>query len=539
MSTARATSLAVIDHLAILPILVPMLGIITNVILGDKRTAGRIVGLNIVFSIVLVVVAILLFLVPARLSDTPAIVYPLGSWPVPFGIVLVADRLATLMVLTTSILALAALVFASARWHGKGANFFPLFHALTMGLNGAFLTGDLFNLFVFFELLLAASYGLVLHGGGRNRIRAALHYVAINLVASFLFLVGVALIYATTGSLNMAAIAQALPGIAADDRGLFDVGAAVLGVAFLIKAGTWPLHFWLPNTYSAAAPPVAALFAIMTKVGFYSILRLWTLVFANTSGAELAFGQGLLFALGLATVAYGSIGVLSCKSLDRLASYLILVSAGTLLLAVGYSDPGVTAGALYYVVVATLAAGALFLLKDIIDQILPPEAQVLAVSLELYGDEEEPVDEDQEVSRTIPAATALIGLSFAVIALIMAGLPPLSGFIAKFAMISAAFDVEGAPTYATWGLMGALIVSGLFVLVSMVRNGINIFWASMPESELRLRPLEIAPVLGLLAICVLIAVAAGPAMGFFIEAATFLHSPTAYIDAVLQPGGNG
>jgi len=531
--------LAVIDHLAILPILVPMLGIIANVLLGDKRTVTGVVGLNIAFSLTLVVAAILLFLVPAQSGETPAIVYPLGSWPVPFGIVLVADRLATLMVLTTSILALAALVFASARWHGKSPNFFPLFHALTMGLNGAFLTGDLFNLFVFFELLLAASYGLVLHGGGRNRIRAALHYVAINLVASFLFLVGVALIYATTGSLNMAAIARALPGIAAADRGLFDVGAAVLGVAFLIKAGAWPLHFWLPNTYSAAAPPVAALFAIMTKVGFYSILRLWTLVFANTSGAELAFGQGVLFALGLATVAYGSIGVLSCKSLDRLASYLILVSAGTLLLAVGYSDPGVTAGALYYVVVATLAAGALFLLKDIIDQILPPEAQVLAVSLELYGDEEEPVDEDQEVGRTVPAATAVIGLSFAVIALIMAGLPPLSGFIAKFAMISAAFAVDGAPTYATWGLMGALIVSGLFVLVSMVRNGINIFWASMPESELRLRPLEIAPVIGLLAICVLSAVAAGPIMGFLAEAATFLHSPTAYIDAVLPPGENG
>src|SRR5690606_24002390 len=123
-------------------------------------------------------------------------------------------------------------------------------------LNGAFLTGDLFNLFVFFELLLAASYGLALYGGGRNRVRAAMHYIVVNLVASFLFLFGVALIYATTGTLNMADIARVLPEVAAEDRGLFEAGAAILGIAFLIKAGAWPLHFWLPNTYSSAAPPV-------------------------------------------------------------------------------------------------------------------------------------------------------------------------------------------------------------------------------------------------------------------------------------------
>lgn len=526
------------NHLAVLPILIPMLAVIANIILGDQRSKGRIIGLNVGFSVVLVVVALMLFVVQTGPGDVPASIYPLGNWPVPFGIVLVADRLAALMVLTTSILALAALIFASARWHSKGTNFFPLFHALTMGLNGAFLTGDLFNLFVFFELLLAASYGLVLHGGGRNRVRAALHYVAINLVASSLFLFGVALIYATTGTLNMADIARVLPTIAPDDRGLFEAGAAVLGVAFLIKAGAWPLHFWLPNTYSSAAPPVAALFSIMTKVGFYAILRLWTLVFANGSAAELTFGQNALFILGLATVAYGSIGVLSCKSLDRLASYLILVSAGTLLLAVGYNDAGVTAGALYYLVVATLAAGALFLLKDIIDQILPSEAQVLAVSLELYGDEEEELDDDLQVSRTIPAAATLVSACFGVAALVMAGLPPLPGFLAKFAMISAAFAVDGAPGAATWWFTGAMIVSGLFVLVSMVRNGINIFWASLPEGELRLRPLEIAPVIGLLALCVLLAVAAGPVMAELAQAAAFLHAPTSYIDAVLVHGGS-
>lgn len=527
------------SHIAILPILLPMAAAIANLVLGDQRTKSRIIGLNIAFSVALVLIAVLLLTVLARSGQSAAAVYPLGNWPVPFGIVLVADRLSAIMVLTTSILSLAALVYACGRWHSRGTNFFPLFHALTMGLNGAFLTGDLFNLFVFFELLLAASYGLALHGGGRNRVRSAVHYIVINLVASFLFLIGVALIYGTTGTLNMADIARVAPNIAAADRGLFEAGAAVLGVAFLIKAGSWPLHFWLPNTYSSAAPPVAALFAVMTKVGFYAILRLWTLVFANTSGADFTFAQNTLLVLGVATVAYGSIGALSCKALDRLASYLILVSAGTLLLAVAYNAPGVTTGALYYVVVATLAAGALFLLKDIIDQILPSEAQVLAVSLELYGDEEEALDEDQEVSRTFPGAAMLVSWCFAVAALVMAGLPPLSGFIAKFAMISSAMNADNAPTAATWWLTGSLIVSGLFVLVAMVRNGINIFWTSLPEDQaLQLRALEIGPIVALLALCVLMAIAAGPAMSFFADTAAFIHAPLGYIDTVLPNAVN-
>jgi multicomponent K+:H+ antiporter subunit D len=528
-----------LNHLAILPILIPLIAVIANLIMTDQRSNKRVVGLNIGFSALLVLVSILLFVVLAQTDNTAAAVYPLGNWPIPFGIVLVADRLSAIMVLTTSILALAALIYASARWHSRGINFFPLFHALTMGLNGAFLTGDLFNLFVFFELLLAASYGLALFGSGRNRVRAAMHYIVINLVASFLFLIGVALIYGTTGTLNMADIARAVPLIAAEDRGLFEAGAAVLGIAFLIKAGSWPLHFWLPNTYSSAAPPVAALFAVMTKVGFYSILRLWMLVFANDASApEATFGQTVLLVLGVATLVYGSIGALSCKALDRLASYLILVSAGTLLLAVGYNAPGVTAGALYYMVVATLAAGALFLLKDVIDQILPAEAQVLAVSLELYGDEEEAIDEDQEVSRTIPAAATIVTLCFAIAALVMAGLPPLSGFLAKFAMISAAFAADGAPHAATWWMTGALIVSGLFVLVSMVRNGINIFWTSLPDDgTFRLRTMEIGPIVILLGLCVIMAIAAGPAMAFFAETAAFIHTPPSYINTVMPMGG--
>ena len=526
-----------VNHLAILPILISLAGVIVNLVLGDQRHRGRTFAVNLVISLLGLGAAIVLFVALAGGGPTATWIYPLGDWPVPFGIVLVADRLAATMVLTTAILSLAALLYSSARWHSRGIHFFALFHALTMGLNGAFLTGDLFNLFVFFELLLAASYGLALYGAGRNRVRAAMQYIAVNLVASSLFLIGVALIYGTVGTLNMADIARAVPLVQESDRGLFEAGAAVLGVAFLIKAGSWPLHFWLPNTYSSAAPPVAALFAIMTKVGFYAILRLWTLAFGDAAAEGSLFGQEVMMVLGVATIAYGSIGALSCKALDRLASYLIIVSAGTLLLAVAYNVPAVTAGALLYAVVATLAAGALFLLKDLIDQILPSEAQVLAVSLELYGDEEEETDGDQEVSPTIPAGTAIVGWCFAIAALVMAGLPPLPGFIAKFAMISGAFQGAGALTAMTWWFAGALMLSGLLVLVAMVRNGINIFWASLPDGEVvQLRRLELGPILGLLALCVVISLMAGPLMGFFLDTANAIHRPDAYASAVL-PGG--
>src|SRR5690606_23154108 len=203
---------------------------------------------------------------------------------------------------------------------------------------------------------------------------------------------------------------------------------------------------WLPPAYSAAAPPVAALFTIMTKVGFYAVLRLKTLAFPASE-----FGEIALFVIGIATLPYGSIGALSSKALDRLASYLILVSAGTLLLAVSYDVPGVTAGALLYLVVATFAAGALFLLKDIIDQALPAEAQVLAISLEFYGeDDEEEIDEDEEVSPRVPTGAALISWCFAIVALVLAGLPPLAGFLSKFVMISSAFTAVEEPNPLTW-----------------------------------------------------------------------------------------
>src|SRR6185312_5265156 len=291
-------------------------------------------AINVVSTLILLGVAVALL----RFADTPTAnasgsvgVYLLGNWSAPFGIVLVADRLSALMLVLTSILALAALVFSIARWHRAGVHFHVLVQFLLMGLNGAFLTGDLFNLFVFFEVFLAASYGLVLHGSGAPRVKAGLHYIAVNLAASSLFLIGVSLIYGATGTLNMADLAARIPAVPDSERMMLEAGAAVLGIAFLVKAGMWPLCFWLPSAYSVVTPPVAAMFSIMTKVGVYVILRLWLLLFGAEAGASAHFGHAWLLVGGIATVAFASISLLASQDLQRQAAFSVIVSSGTLL----------------------------------------------------------------------------------------------------------------------------------------------------------------------------------------------------------------
>jgi len=268
---------AVLRHIVVLPVVVPLVaGTLMFFVAESRRTARVALALGSVL-MQLAAGGALLYLT----SDAaPYIwaegvgVYSIGGWPAPFGIVLVVDRVAAVMVTLAATVALAALVYSITRWDRPGQPFHSLFQFLTMGLNGAFLTGDLFNLFVFFEVLLAASYGLMLRGGGTERMRLGLQYVAVNLAGSILFLVGVALIYGMAGTLNMADLAGRAATLGLHERGLFDAGAAVLGVAFLIKAGSWPLNFWLPGTYSIAIAPVAAAFAMMTKVGLYAVLRL-------------------------------------------------------------------------------------------------------------------------------------------------------------------------------------------------------------------------------------------------------------------------
>lgn len=285
-------TIAFADHLIIAPIVLPLIIGAALMLIDDRRRPLK-ATLSVATTVALLVLALALLQRASGLTTMPETAsYALGNWPAPFGIVLVLDRLSAMMLLLTSILGLSALVFSLARWHRAGPNFHTLFLFLIMGLNGAFLTGDLFNLFVFFEVLLAASYGLVLHGMGAVRVKAGLHYIVVNLAASTLFLIGVSLIYGASGTLNMADLALRIPGMGDEDRMFLEAGAAILGVAFLVKAGMWPLSFWLPTAYAAACAPVAAIFAIMTKVGVYILLRLSLLLFGNGAGESGTFWHG-------------------------------------------------------------------------------------------------------------------------------------------------------------------------------------------------------------------------------------------------------
>lgn len=522
------------EHLIVMPIVLPLVSAALMLLIDERNRLLR-AAINVASTLILFGVAVALL----RFADTPTAnasgsvgVYLLGNWSAPFGIVLVVDRLSALMLVLTSILALAALVFSIARWHRVGVHFHVLVQFLLLGLNGAFLTGDLFNLFVFFEVLLAASYGLVLHGSGALRVKAGLHYIAINLATSSLFLIGVSLIYGTTGTLNMADLAARIPGIAAGDRMLLEAGAAILGVAFLVKAGMWPLCFWLPGAYAAAATPVAALFSIMTKVGIYIVLRLWLLLFGVEAGASAHFGSDLLLAGGIATVIFGSLGVLASQHLARLAGFNVLVSSGTLLAVIAVGDAAVTGGALFYLVVSALAISAFFLLVELIERGRVAGADMLAVTVEAFGDEEE--DEQVVVGIAIPATMAILGVSFACCALLLAGLPPLAGFIAKFLLLSALFHPTAAVGATAWTLMALLMVSGLAVVIAMMRAGIRALWVSTESIVPSVRVIEMAPIAALLLLCLALTVQGGPVMRFMHATAQSLHTPQTYVGHVFS-----
>ena len=517
-------------HLIIAPILIPLFAAAILLFIDERQRVGKAM-VSLAAAVMLCLVSIVLF----EIENGPNAfegVYLLGNWAAPFGIVLVLDGLSALMLLLTSVIGIAALVYSLARWHGVGAHFHTMFQLLLMGVNGAFLTGDLFNLFVFFEVMLAASYGLLLHGSGPLRVKAGMHYIAVNLAAALLFLIGVSLIYGTAGTLNMADLAARIPQIEPDRLMLMQAGAGVLGVAFLIKAGMWPLCFWLPTAYSAASAPVAGVFAILSKLGIYVILRLTMLLFSE--GPSAGFGSTFLLYGGIATLIFGTIGVLASQALGRLAGFSVLVSSGTLLMVIGISDGAVSSGALLYLVSSTLTISAFFMLIELVERGQDAGANVLAVTMEAYGDADE--DEPEEGDGvTMPGTMAILGTCFAACAILLSGLPPLSGFIAKFAMLSAMMGTGAIgvpPTAAVWALIILVILSGVAALISMTRAGIRTFWSSIEGTVPRVLVIEIVPVMFLLALTLALTVQAGPAMQYMDTTIRTLANPKLYIDAV-------
>jgi len=520
------------DHMTVIPILLPLTSAAVMLLLDERRRAVK-GGIGMATTVALLITSIVLLRLADMMPPGSGVrTYQLGNWPAPFGIVLVLDRLSALMLVLTSVLGIAALLYSLARWHRMGPRFHTIFQLQLMGLNGAFLTGDLFNLFVFFEVLLAASYGLVLHGDGVARVRAGLAYIAINLTGSFLFLIGASLVYGVTGTLNMADFAARIPTLAPGDASLVAAAAAILGTAFLMKAGAWPLNFWLPTTYAAASAPAAAIFAIMSKLGIYVILRLWTLVFGVEAGPLAGFGGDGLLVIGMLTIVFGTVGVLAAQSLPRLAGCSVLVSSGTLIAAIGTGGGAVIGSALFYLVSSTLGIAAFFLLIELIERMRDPGADVLAVTMEAYGEGD---DDPEEVGIAIPATVALLGGSFIACALLLAGLPPLAGFIGKFGMMAAMLKTDGAAVRASaWMLIGLLTVSGLAILIAMTRTGISSFWARLDDSVPRVRVIEMAPVLCLLLLCLGLTVGGGPAMRYMEATTKALQTPQDYVTGVLN-----
>ena len=511
-----------LQHAPVLSVLLPLFTAVALLLIGDsggmagqggghddarlrwrRRLSLLSVSLGLLMSIGLVMHA----------ATGDILVYRLGEWPAPYGIALVLDRLSALMVLLTQLVALPVLWYASCGWDSRGRHFHALFQFQLMGLSGAFLTGDLFNLFVFFEVLLIASYVLLVHGQGRERFRMGVHYVVLNLTASGLFLIGLAMLYAATGTLNMADVALRLQQLQGDGVAFARAAALLLLVVFGLKAALVPLYFWLPGTYAAASAPVAALFAIMTKVGAYSIIRVHWSVFGEQAGGAALVAQDWLLPAALTTSVLGVLGALAAHSMGRLVAYLTVSSVGTILAGVGLFSPATLSTALYYTLHSTIVMAGLFLLVEL-----------MAAQRGTACDRLQPANAVRE--------PLLLGLMMLFGAASAAGLPPLPGFLGKLMILDSAAGL--AAQAWVWSIV---LLVGFFSIVGLARAGVVVFWHVQPapadgDVSGASRPM-LAAAWAFMALTVAMAVFASPIKRYTDAAATQLADPMAYVRAVL------
>lgn len=497
-------------HSPILPILVPFIASIVLLMMSACKLYWQ-RGVGVVAVSLLLAVSVYLLL----LADQPApLVYRLGDWPAPFGIVLVADRLAALAVLTTAVIAFAALLYASAGTDGKGRHFHAVFQLQLVGINGAFLTGDVFNLFVFFEIMLLASYILLAHGDGLNKTRAGFAYVTLNLAGSAVFLVALGLIYGTLGTLNLADIAMQLKVAPPSESSLVRLAGALLMTVFLLKTAVLPLSFWLPHAYSAASAPVAALFAMMTKVGIVAILHVQFIAFDAAPVMHGLLGDWLVIA-ALATIVFAALGVLGAQSLRLLVAWLILGSAGLLLIVPALHHELVTAAGLYYLVQSAIVGAAFFMMAGLLGNARGSVGDMFVATSWISNNK--------------------LKLGYLTLAVAAAGLPPLSGFIGKFMLLFAV--TESALMPAIWGVV---LVASLVTTVALAKAGSRLFW-DMPDSAepVTSRALSISSVcqylatFSLILVSLLLVIFAPSLSSFTQRAAEQLHAPEAYINAVI------
>ncbi|GGN56103.1 Na+/H+ antiporter subunit D [Oceanobacillus indicireducens] len=492
------------NNIIILPIIIPFIVGALLIIFAKHHKLQRVIsGLT---SIILLLFAIYLAVL---VYMDGIIVLEAGDWPAPFGIVLVADMFATLMLLLTAILAIACLFFAFKTITPKRERFYfyPFYFFLLVGVNGAFLTGDIFNLFVFFEVLLLASYGLIVHGGTKYQLRESFKYVIINVFTSALFVVAVAWLYSVTGTLNMAHLSERVAEL--EQTGVVNTIAMMLFIVFATKGALFPLYFWLPKSYFGPPAAIAALFGgLLTKVGIYAIIRVFTLIFYHDAG--YTHKTIITIAAGF-TMLLGVLGAVSQFDFKRILSYHIISQVGYMVMGLGIFTPLAVAGAIYYIAHHMIVKTALFLFEG-------ATKRVTGVSdLKQMGG----------LLKTHPWLAWL----FFITAISLAGIPPFSGFFSKFPIILAGFQ-EGQYVIA-----GVALLVGLLTLFSMMKIFSYVFWGKQKHTEeqanIKIGKL-LAPIAPLVALTIILGLAAEPMFQYSLEVAEQIMDPQIYVDSVLK-----
>lgn len=443
------------NNLVTLPVLLPMLGAALTLILGRRPRLQRLVSLVLLAA----VIGVSAWLARQAVREGAQVLW-VGAWPSGFGIALVADALSAVMLTVASVVTFAVLVFSTGqdeeelRRETPVSIFHPTFLLMCAGVSNAFLAGDLFNLFVGFEILLFASYVLLTMGGTGPRIRAGSIYVVVNLLSSSLFLVALANVYAATGTVNLASLSVRLRDI---DPGVAGALQFMLLLVFAIKAAVFPLSAWLPDSYPTAPAPVTAVFAgLLTKVGVYAILRTQTLLFPHRPLTEL------LLVVALATMILGILGAIAQNEIKRMLSFTLVSHIGYMLMGIALATSASIAGAIYYTAHHITIQAALFLVAGLVARV--------GGSTEL--------DRLSGLAITSPLLAAL----FLVPAMNLAGIPPLSGFIGKLALLTAGVQ-DGTPL--AWAVVVGAVVTSLLTLVAIAKVWNRAFWGNPPEGPRR------------------------------------------------------
>lgn len=494
-----------------MPVMIPLFAAGFALVMA-KRPKAQLLSAVVALTLVLVAAGVLAYV--AHVDEPQAV--NLGGWSSPVGIALVADRLSALMLVVSAVVLLGVLLYSAGQGLADGDEgapvviYYPTYLVLAAGVSNAFLSGDLFNLFVGFEILLGASFVLLTLGGTVARIRAGSIYVVVSLLSSILFLAAIAMVYAATGTLNMAQLAQRLPEV---DPGVSLVLHGMLLVAFAIKAAVFPLSAWLPDSYPTAPAPVTAVFAgLLTKVGVYAIIRTQTLLFADGRM------DTVLLVAAVATMLIGILGAVAQDDLKRLLSFTLVSHIGYMIFGIALATQLGLSGSIFYVVHHITVQTGLFLVAGLI------ERRGGTTSLEKLG----------SLAKYAPA----LGFLFFVPAMNLAGIPPMSGFLGKLGLMQAGVQLGTPLAYVA---VGAGLVTSLLTLYAVVKAWNRAFWQEAPKPlpDTTVPRSMFGPAAAIASIGLVLAAFGGPLYAYTDAAARDLRLQTPYIDVVLPDGERG